>query len=143
LFYFLVEIDGLDRYVNESITKQKNESRSIQYISCPRCQIKIRHCQRYKSQINCIQLWIEQIKNQQQNGLKSSDLILERNQTIEELKSLAKIEQNRFNGLIHRFERKKKSINIDELNYLKNTCTFFKEIEYDSYQFFFLKRISS
>jgi hypothetical protein len=46
--------------------------------------------------------------------------------SLGEIKSF---EEKALNTFIRRFENKKQTINVDELNYLKNTCEFFKEIE--------------
>jgi len=132
-FLLSVEVTGLDRYMNEFINKQTDGYQSIRFPECPRCKIPIRHCQRYISIINRIQLWIEQIKIKQQNGLTKSKLIEQRNELSKNIKDsfdrIKLIEQKSLEILIRRFDNKKQSINIDELNYLKNTCEFFKEIK--------------
>ncbi len=133
MFFLSVEVTGLDRYMNEFINKQTDGYQSIRFPECPRCKIRIRRCQRYISIINRIQLWIEQIKIKQQNGLTKSKLIEQRNELSKNIKDsfdrIKLTEQKSLEILIRRFDNKKQSINIDELNYLKNTSEFFKEIK--------------
>jgi len=126
-------VSGLDRYMNKFIDNQKDGRESIRFPECPHCKTKIRHCQRYIPITNQIQSWIEQIKKQQQNGMTPEKLNEERDELTKTLKdSLGKIksfEEKALNTFIRRFDNKKQTINLDELNYLKNTCEFFKEIE--------------
>jgi uncharacterized C2H2 Zn-finger protein len=133
VFFFSVEVTGLDRYMNDFIDKQKNGYQSICFPECPRCKKVIRHCQRYIPIINRIQSWIEQIKIQQQNGLTKTEIIEEFGELSKKIKSLFSkiklIEQKSFDILIRRLDNKKQFINIDKLNYMKNTYEFFKEIK--------------
>jgi len=126
-------VTGLDRYMKDFINKQINGYQSIRFPECPRCKKPIRHCQRYIPITNRIQSWIEQIKIKQQNGLTHSELIEKRNELSKTLKDsfykIKLIEEKLLDTLIRRFDNKKQSINIDEINYLKNSCEFFKEIE--------------
>jgi uncharacterized C2H2 Zn-finger protein len=130
---FSVEAAGLDRYMNVFFDKQIHGDQSIRFPECPRCQKLIRHCQRYTPIINQIQLWIEEIKMNQQNGLTKSNLNQQRDEVLKNIKSSSEsiklIEQKYFDTLIRQLDNKKRSINIDELNYMKNTLEFFKEIK--------------
>ncbi len=124
---------GLDCYMNDFIDKQTNGYQSIRYPECPRCQKPIRHCQRYTSIINQIQSWIEQIKVQQQKGLTKVTMIEQCNELSKKIISssdkIKSLEEKYFDTLFRRFNNKKQSINIDELNYMKNTYEFFREIK--------------
>ena len=124
---------GLDRYMNDFTEEQRNGAQPIRFPECPRCQKQIRHCQRYIPIINRIQSWIEQIKIKQQNGLTKSNLNQQRDELLKNLESssgkIKLIEEKRFDTLIRQLNNKKRSINIDELNYMKNTLEFFKEIK--------------
>jgi uncharacterized C2H2 Zn-finger protein len=119
--------------MKDFINKQTNGYQSIRFPECPRCKIVIRHCQRYIPITNRIQSWIEQIKIKQQYGLTKSKLIEQCNELSKTLKDsfdrIKLIEEKSLNILIRRFDNKKQSINIDELNYLKNSCEFFTEIK--------------
>jgi hypothetical protein len=132
-FFRSVEVAGLDRYVNDFFNKQTDGYQSIHFPECPRCRTTIRHCQRYIAITNRIQSWIEQIKIKQQNDITTAELITQRDQLLKTLKysfeKIKSIEQKCFETFIRRFNGKKQSINIDEINYLKNTCEFFKEIK--------------
>ena len=120
--------------MNNFIKKQIDGSEPIHFPQCPRCQTNIRRCQRYLSITNRIQSWIEQIKKKQQNNIQPSELIKEYGELFEVLKNsfekIKSIEQKSLQTLINRLNKKTKSVNIDELNYLKNTCAFFTEIKY-------------
>jgi uncharacterized C2H2 Zn-finger protein len=128
-------VTGLDRYINNFITNLKDGRQSIRFPECPRCNKKIRHCQRYISFTNRIQSWIKQIKIKQQNGLTSTKLNEQRDELTKTLKDsfdrIKLFDETILNTLIRRFDNKKHVINVDELNYLKNTCEFFREIKYE------------
>lgn len=119
--------------MNDFISKQMNGSQSIRFPQCPRCNIPIRHCQRYTSITNRIQIWIEKIKNIQQNGFTKEKVNEERIELSKTIKNsfeiIKSIESKCFDNFIRRLDNKKQSINIDEINYFKNSLQFFTEIK--------------
>ena len=123
----IVEVTEFDRYMNKFIQNQSEGRESIRFPQCPRCQTKIRHCQRYKFLINRIQLWSEQIKRKQRDEISSKQLTEQR----EQLKhSIDKSFDEKVTMIfIRRLNDRTHIINTDELNYLKNTAEFFREIK--------------
>ena len=126
-------MNGLDRYINKFLDDQKTGRQAVRFPECPRCKTKIRHSQRYVPILNRIQSWIEQIKAKRQNGMTPAKLNEEREGLARTLKDafdkMKLYEEKALHTLIRRFDNKKQSINVDELNYLKNTCEFFREIK--------------
>ena len=116
-----------DRYMNKFIQNQREGYEPIRYPRCPRCQTKIRHCQRYKSLINRIQSRIEQIKRKQRNELSSKQLIEQRDQLKQSIDS--SFDEKATTIIIRRLSDKTHTVNTDELNYLKNTVELFREIK--------------
>ena len=112
--------------------EQVNGHQPICYPECPRCNVAIRHCARYKPVTNRIQSWIEQIKLKQQNGITKDQLIEQRRQLSAGLSSLygescmIEAQYKAFNQCL---ARKELPVNIDAFHCMKNTTEFLKEIK--------------
>ena len=135
LFHFYsVEVTGLDQYIDHFFNQLIKSRQAISFPQCPRanCNKTIRHCRRYSSIINQIQLWIQQVQFAQQNGLNQKQMLdasrgLLKTIRLSYISIQIQIENidELFNRLLNIDEN---SINIDTLNFLHNTDEYLQRI---------------
>lgn len=81
--------------------------------------------------INQIEIWIKQVKIKQQNGVSNEEMINQRAELVQSIHSTYEqlaIQVENVNNIFGRLNKNRAPINIDQLNYLKNTDAFLTEI---------------
>ncbi|CAF1002415.1 unnamed protein product [Didymodactylos carnosus] len=122
----IIEVDGLDRYINDFVTKQ--EEKVIRLPDCPKCKTLVRRSVRYKHVVNEVQSWIEKVKTMQQN---QDSVSRRQKQLFELIQRFLKVKSvNDTEPLQKLSSLKRVKLNMSALDYVENTLTFLKEMHY-------------
>ena len=133
LFFLPVEVTKLDQLINRFFADITDGRQAIRFPQCPQCSSAIRHCQRYIPIINQIEMWIKQIKTKQQNGVSNAEMVQQRTELVNNIRSTfeqLKVPVEHFSKTFDRLSKTRAPMNIDQLNYLKNTAAFLAEIKW-------------
>lgn len=119
----------MDKKMDEFYQKLLLSRIAISFPRCPRasCDKPILHCLRYTSIINQIQLWVQQIQSEHQNGLKPEEIFDQRHAVsmmITKLSDDVRICIPKIDSIFRHLEKSSNSGTIDELNLLKNIQEF-------------------
>ena len=132
---YIVEVSGLDRYIDEfRANSTSTDGTAIRFPECPRCKQKIYRCTRYTSILNETYQLISQVKNKILGNLSCTQINEKREQLLSDCtKMKANLKEIHFRSFIEDLFSKLESIThlfyADKFLFFENIMHYFQEID--------------